>query len=464
MRAVAGYRRALELKPEYPEALNNLANALKDLARLPEAVDSYRKALALRSSFTAAHSNLAYTLTFCEGVGAGDIYEEARRFDQQHAAAFARGIQAHANDRSPNRRLKVGYVSPDFRNHCQAFFSLPLLSSHDHMQFEIFCYADVMQPDGVTERLRGACDVWRDIQGLTEEKTADLIRQDRIDILVDLTMHMEGGHLFVFARKPAPVQVCWLAYPGTTGLTAIDYRLTDPHLDPPGVFDQFYSEKSIRLPNTFWCYDPLTSEPAVGPLPASANGYVTFGCLNNFCKVNAATLKLWAGVLNAVSGSRLILLAPEGSAREWVLRVMSEGGVEQERIAFVARQLRKPYLETYRKIDIGLDTLPYNGHTTSLDAFWMGVPVVTLVGKTVVGRAGLSQLTNLGLQELIAKTPEEYVRIVAELAGDLQRLSKVREGLRERMRTSPLMDAKRFAGNIEAAYREMWQRWCTTGR
>jgi protein O-GlcNAc transferase len=461
--AVASYQQALSLKSQYPEALNNLANALKDMARMEEAVDCFRRALAIRPNFAAAHSNLAYSLTFCEGYDAAAIYDEARRFDEQHTAPLAQFIQTHANERSPNRRLRIGYVSPDFRNHCQAFFTLPLLSAHDHERFEIFCYADVVLRDPITERLRGLSDVWRDIQGWTAEKTAEVIRQDQIDILVDLTMHMEGAHPFVFARKPAPVQICWLAYPGTTGLTAIDFRLTDPHLDPPGMFDEFYAEESIRLADTFWCYDPLASEPAVSPLPALTNGHVTFGCLNNFCKVNATTLRLWAGILKAVSGSRLILLAPEGSARQWVLRVLDEEGVNAERIAFVPRQGRLQYLETYRRIDIGLDTLPYNGHTTSLDAFWMGVPVVTLVGQTVVGRAGLSQLTNLGLPELIAKEREKYVEIVADLAADLPRLSQLRAGLRQRMRQSPLMDGPRFARNVEAAYRDMWRRWCASG-
>jgi protein O-GlcNAc transferase len=461
--AINLFHETLKIDWAVSEAHCNLGNALKNVGQIDSAISSYRKALELRPDYELAHSNLAYSLTFCEGYDAAAIYDEARRFDAQHTAPLAQFIQPHANERSPNRRLRIGYVSPDFRNHCQAFFTLPLLSAHDHERFEIFCYADVVLRDPITERLRGLSDVWRDIQGWTAEKTAEVIRQDQIDILVDLTMHMEGAHPFVFARKPAPVQVCWLAYPGTTGLTAIDYRLTDAYLDPPGMFDPFYSEESIRLADTFWCYDPLASEPAVSPLPALTNGHVTFGCLNNFCKVNATTLRLWAGVLKAVSGSRLILLAPEGSARQWVLRVLGEEGVNAERIAFVPRQGRLQYLETYCRIDIGLDTLPYNGHTTSLDAFWMGVPVVTLVGQTVVGRAGLSQLTNLGLPELIAKKREKYVEIVADLAADLPRLSQLRAGLRQRMRQSPLMDGPRFARNVEAAYRQMWRRWCADG-
>jgi predicted O-linked N-acetylglucosamine transferase (SPINDLY family) len=366
----------------------------------------------------------------------------------------------YVNDRSPNRRLRIGYVSPDFRNHCQAFFTTPLFSNHDHRQFEIFCYADVATPDAFTQLLRSYADGWCDLTGMNDAQIAARIAEDRIDVLVDLTMHMKRNHALVFARKPAPVQVCWLAYPGTTGLTAIDYRLTDPFLDPPGMFDRFYAEESIRLPDTFWCYDPLASEPAVNDLPALQDGYITFGSLNNFCKLNEGTLGLWARVMQSVERSRLMLFVSNGSHRDRTLGFLVNRGIAADRVTFVTRQTRPRYLQQYHHIDVGLDTFPYNGHTTSLDAFWMGVPVVTLVGHTVVGRAGLSQLTNLGLTELIAHTPDEYVEIVAKLCGDLPRLAHLRSTLRHRMEHSPLMDAPRFAKNIEAAYRQMWQRWC----
>ena len=326
---------------------------------------------------------------------------------------MARFIQPHGNDRSTGRRLKVGYVSPDFRSHSEAFFTVPLFSAHDHEGFEIVCYSDVVRPDIITQRLRTQVDAWRSITGLDHEKVAELICRDRIDILVDLTMHMARNRLLVFARKPAPVQACWLAYPGGTGLSTIDYRITDPYLDPPGLYDGSYAEESNRLPDTFWCYDPLDDEPAVNALPAEENGYLSFGCLNNFCKVNPVVLKLWARVLKAVDRSRLTILAGEGSHRRHALDLLAEEGVARDRVIFVAHQPRQQYLQYYHGIDVGLDTVPYNGHTTSLDSFWMGVPVVTLVGQTVVGRAGLCQLTNLGLPELIASSPERYVQIAA---------------------------------------------------
>jgi predicted O-linked N-acetylglucosamine transferase (SPINDLY family) len=262
---------------------------------------------------------------------------------------------------------------------------------------------------------------------------------------------MGRDRLLVFARKPAPVQVCWLAYPGTTGLSTIDYRLTDPYLDPPGLDDEWYSEESIRLPDCFWCYDPLTTQPAVNALPALTNGWITFGSLNNFCKVNDGVLEVWARVLNAVGGSRLVMLANEGLHRQHVLDVLEQQGVAADRVTFFPHQPRQQYLRVYESIDLGLDTFPSNGHTTSLDSFWMGVPVVTLVGRTAVGRACYCQLVNLQLPELIAQTPDQFVEIAVALANDTSRLSALRPTLRGRMERSPLMDATRFARNIETA-------------
>ena len=273
-------------------------------------------------------------------------------------------------------------------------------------------------------------------------------------------MHMAHNRLLVFARKPAPVQVCWLAYPGSTGLSTIDYRLSDPHLDPPDRDDRHYAEQSIRLRDCFWCYDPLAAGPAVNALPALEQGHVTFGSLNNFCKVTAAVLKLWAEALRAVPRSRLLMLAPEDDCRQRILDIFQCEGVAGERVTFVAHQPRPQYLELFHSIDVGLDTFPYNGHTTSLDSFWMGVPVLTLVGQTAVGRAGVCLLNNLGLPQWIAATPAQFVTGAVDLANDLPRLRELRATLRQRMQSSPLMDAPRFARHVEAAYRGMWRRWC----
>ncbi len=276
-------------------------------------------------------------------------------------------------------------------------------------------------------------------------------------MLVDLTFHMTRHRLLAFARRPAPVQVTWLGYPGTTGVTAMDFRLSDPHLDLPGSNrDALYAERTVRLPDTFWCYDPLTDGPPVGPLPAAANGFVTFGCLNNSCKVAGPALALWAAVLARVPRSRLLLLAPAGSARARVLDALhAAAGIEAGRVDFVGRQCRPAHLDTYNRIDVGLDTVPYNGHTTSLDAYWMGVPVVTRVGHSAVARAGWGQLSNLDQRDWAAHDDGQFVDASAALAGDLAALSSHRASLRHRLRASPLMDGPRFARGVEAACRRM---------
>ena len=463
--AVASYQQALQRKPDLAETYSNLGVALKDQGKLDEALACYRRALELKPDYAYAHSNLVYSQVFSPDYDAQALFEETRRWNRRHAEPLAKLVEPHGNDRSLDRRLRIGYVSPDFRNHAESFFTIPLLSAHHHQQFDIFCYADVVRPDGITARFRGYADAWRNISGLSDEQVAQWVRQDRIDILVDLTMHMAHNRLLVFARKPAPVQVCWLAYQGTTGLPAIDYRLTDPHIDPPGLFDGCYAEESVRLPDAFWCYDPAASDPpanelAIGPLPALDKGRITFGCLNNFCKVNGPVLRLWARVLQAVDRSRLLLLAAEGSHRRHTLDLLEQEGVEPDRVTFVGRLPRPQYMELYHGIDIGLDTFPYTGQTTSLDAFWQGVPVVTMVGQTAAARAGLSLLTNLGTPQWVAQTPDQFVSIAVELASDLPRLGELRATLRDRLQRSPLMDAPRFARNVEAAYRMMWKRWC----
>jgi predicted O-linked N-acetylglucosamine transferase (SPINDLY family) len=458
--AIASFRRAIRIKPGFAEAHYNLGNALRSEGQLEEVIACYRQAIRLRPELVEAHSNLVNTFLYHPGYDARMIHEEVRHWNQQHAEPLKKFIQPHHNNSDPERCLRIGYVSADFFDHASAFFLLPLFRHHDRRQVEVFCYSHQAHTDQVTQQMKDRVQHWRTTVGQPDAKIAAQIRQDQIDVLIDLKLHSGGNSLLMFAHKPAPVQATWLGYPGTTGLDTMDYRLTDPYLDPPGLDDAFYSERSIRLPDTFWCYDPLTDEPKVNAPPCLEKGWVTFGCLNNFCKINDAVLALWAGVLKAVSNSRLLLLAPEGSSRQRVLDRLGREGIGPERVEFVARQSRSEYRKTYHRIDIGLDSFPCNGHTTSLDSFWMGVPVVTLAGKTVFGRAGVSQLSNLGLPELIARTPDQYVQIATDLANDLPRLAELRRTLRARMEASPLMDAPRFARNIEAAYRQMWRNWC----
>ncbi|MGD0390242.1 MAG: hypothetical protein ABSC42_14950, partial [Tepidisphaeraceae bacterium] len=272
--------------------------------------------------------------------------------------------------------------------------------------------------------------------------------------------HMARNRMLLFARKPAPVQVTYLAYCSTTGLETMDYRLTDPHLDPPGTNDAYYSEKTVRLPESYWCYPMHGQSPQVGPLPAPSGGEVTFGCLNNFCKVSPAALELWIQLLRATPKSHLIVHAKEGSHRQRVRDLLERQGIDPRRLKFAGLVSLSEYFKLYEQIDVGLDPFPCNGGTTTCDALWMGVPVVTLAGRTAVGRGGVSILANVGLPELIAQTPQQYVQIATDLAGDLPRLAELRRTLRARMQASPLMDAPRFARNIEAAYREMWTTWC----
>ncbi|QDV47459.1 TPR repeat-containing protein YrrB [Stieleria neptunia] len=462
--AICCCRRAIELKPNFSKPYTNLGLALMDQARGDESIACYRRALQLDPTDRVAGSGLLFARNYFPGNDPHVVRAEQRQWNDTHAAPLSQDIPPHTDDRRTERPLRIGYVSPNFRGHCQSLFTTPLLSAHDHEQFEVYCYSDVVNPDATTERLRGYADHWRPVHRLSDEQLANTIREDRIDVLVDLTMHMAGNRLLTFARKPAPVQVCWLAYPGTTGMAAMDYRLSDPSLDPPGQHDQLYSEQTMRLPDTFWCYAPLESSPPVSALPAASGCGITFGCLNNFYKVSDLALRMWAAVLKEVVGSRIVILSGGGSHRQRVLRTFASAGVHADRVDFVPRQAPADYLRLFHQIDITLDPAPTNGHTTSLDSFWMGVPVVSLVGRTAPGRAGLSQLTNLGLPELIAHTPEQYVRIAAELARDLPRLIELRGTLRDRMQLSPLMDAPRFAGNMEAVYRQMWKRWCSGGQ
>jgi len=461
--AISAFRQAILLRPNYAEAHNNLGSALKDKGELDEAIAVFRRAMALRPNYAEAHSNLVYALHYHPGYDARSIAEEQRRWNRQHAEPLRKFIQPHTNNRDPDRRLRIGYVSADFHTHASAYFLSPLLKHHDPRQVELFCYAQVVRPDAMTLQFQQRADAWHSTVGVSDEEVAGQIREDQIDILVDLKLHTAENRLRVFARKPAPVQVSWLGYPGGTGLTAIDYRLSDPYLDPAGIDESVYSERTIRLPDTFWCYDPLDGgEIPVSALPAQRAGVVTFGCLNNFCKINDPLLSLWAQILRQVESSRLLLLAPEGSHRLRTLERFRQEGIDSGRIEFVAHQSRQKYLETYHRIDLGLDTFPHNGHTTSLDSLWMGVPVVTRVGNRPVARAGWCQLSNLGLVELAGETAEQFVRLAMELAKDLPRLAQLRSTLRQRMQQSPLMDAPRFARSIEAAYRRMWRTWCET--
>jgi len=460
--AMAALGEAIRLKPDLADAHSNLGNTLKDKGQLDEAIAAHRQAIRLKPDFVVAHSNLIFILHLNPGYDAKMIHEELRRWNQRHAEPLKKLIQPHTNNRDPDRRLRIGYVSPGLGDQPVGWFLLPLLANHDHQCVEVFAYAHIPAPDAMTQRLRTHTDAWRSLVGLSDAQAADLIRQDCIDVLVDLTLHAANSCLLIFAQKPAPVQITYLAYAGSSGLTTMDYRLSDPYLDTPGGDESVYSEQTIRLPQTFWCYQPAVDLPPQRP-PALDKGFITFGCLNNFCKVNEPLLSLWARVLGSAPHSRLLLHAYEGTHRRRVRERLQREGVDPQRVSFVGSAPLAAYFERYQSIDIALDTIPYGGGTTTCDALWMGVPVVSLVGRTAVGRGGASILSNIGVPELIARTPQQYVQIAAALAGDLPRLAEFRQTLRGRMQASPLMDAPRFARNVEAAYRQMWRNWCEQG-
>jgi protein O-GlcNAc transferase len=458
--AEAAYRRAIAIRPNYAEAQNNLGNVLQSIGELDESVICYQKSCDLRPTHANARGNLALLQHYRWGLKPADILRDLIRWDAIHAAPLREKIPPHGNDRNPNRRLRIGYVSGDFTGHVVGRNLLPLFRRHDRAQFEIYCYANLAATDVYTPQFQSHADVWRDILALTDAQAAELIRSDEIDILVDMAGHTKWNRLLIFAPKPAPVQITFGGYPGGTGLLTMDYHLTDPFLDPAGQTESHYVEKLIRLPHSFWCYDPPSMgshEEPVLPLPAIANGFVTFGCLNNFCKVTPGTLALWAKILQAVPRSRMILLCPEGDHRK---NVLDRLGVDGSRVDFFANQPHQDYLRLYHRIDLGLDTFPYNGHTTSLDSLWMGVPVISFPGETAASRAGFSQASNLGLvSDLVAPDADRFVELAAKWAGDLPKLAQLRAGLRQRMLNSPLTDAAGFARGIESAYRMAWQTW-----
>ena len=458
--AIAAFRRANELDPTDHDAHFGLGVSLQEHGLLDAAVTYLRAIVTSDPSARTLHSTINYLLPFMPGISADEILKEARSFSRSHTEPLRGRIRAHANVRDPARRLRVGYVSHEAREHCQSLFLLPLLAAHDRDQVEVCFYSSQPFPDAITATLRGHVARWREVARLSDSRIAECVRSDGVDILVDLMMHMGNGHLLAFAEKPAPVQCCWLAYPGTTGVATIDYRITDAQLDPADADLSCYSERSVILPDTFWCYDPLADQPETGPLPAAGNGFITFGCLNNFRKVNDAVLELWSRVLSQVPASRLLLLAPTGQPQVHIVDFMAQRGIDRQRIQFTERVPRPEYLALYRQIDIALDTFPYGGHTTSLDAFWMGVPVVSLLGSTVVGRACLTYARHLELTDLVARDATEFVNIAVRLANDQRRLQTLRNGLRAKLRASPLMDAPRFARSLESAYRAMWRLWC----
>jgi protein O-GlcNAc transferase len=461
--AGACFENAVRLNPNHAAAYSNLGVWWQSQGRLDEAIDCYRRAIRLEPDNAETLSNYLYALNFHPTCDAATIFREHRAWAEQHADPLSSAAAPHVNDRSPRRRLRVGYVSAHFRQHAVNYFIEPILASHDHGSCEIFCYADALPADRdeTTKRLEGYADHWRNITGQSDERVSELVRSDRIDLLVDLAGHIGGNRLLVFARKPAPVQVAYLGYQATTGMLAMDYRLTDAWADPPGATDEFYSEKLERLPKSFFCFRQSAGAPEVSSLPVLQNQFITFGSFNNFSKVGPQVLATWADVLRAVPNSRMILLCPNIAALgERVLNYFASQGVSRDHVELAAGRPKHEFLRLIARVDIALDAFPFNGHTTTCDALWMGVPVVMLAGTTYASRFGSSGLMSLGLTDLVTASPEEYASVAIRLAGDLSRLKALRAGLRGQMASSALLDAQQFTHDLEAAYREMWVHWC----
>jgi protein O-GlcNAc transferase len=457
--------KALELRPRFADAFASIGDVFHLQGKVDEAIACYRKALQLKPSASKVHSNLLLTLNYHRRLDAKTIYAEHVKWAAQHAAPLGAGVGEHDNDPDPDRPIRVGYVSPDFRRHSVNYFVEPLLTARDRAGFHVTCYSDVIRPDDETDRILTLCDRWRDARTLSDEALAKLVRDDGIDILVDLAGHTGTNRLGVFARKPAPVQVTYLGYPNTTGMRAVDYRLTDAAADPPGKTEAFHAEQLVRLPH-FLCYQPPADAPAVAPPPVAANGFVTFGCFNVLAKVTPEAMGLWAKTMAVLPNSRLVMKDRLGTLayparRRMVLDIFAYHRVAADRLDLLGKEPDfAAHLAAYAKVDVVLDPFPYNGTTTTCEALWMGVPVVTLAGTRHAARVGVSVLQAAGLGELVAATPEAYARTAVVLARDPQRLAQLRTGLRQKLSASPLLDAAGFTASLENAYRDMWQRWC----
>jgi predicted O-linked N-acetylglucosamine transferase (SPINDLY family) len=463
MAAIRCLHRALELRPDYSDAAIRCAQLLGDLGRQESSDDLLRSLVRRNGEDGALRSSLLYGLHHTLGDNGLLLLNEHVAWSTRHADPLCASTERHANDPDPDRRLRVGYVSADFRDHPTSRFLVPLITAHDRSQVEVYCYSDTDRNDELTHEARAVADVWRDTIGLRDEDLAARARKDQIDILVDPTGHMADGRLLTFARKPAPVQISYFGYPGTVAIRTVEYRITDDLLDPIGTTEHHYTEQLLRIAPSCMAFAPITAAPDVGPLPAVRNDYITFGAVNRLSKATPFIVGLWARILATVPRSRLMILAPlisEPEADEEIRRYFSRHGVPPDRLVIVPRCPREVYLDLFNQIDVHLDSFPYHGCTTTCDALWMGVPTITLAGQAYASRMGVSLLTQVDLRDFIAQLPQDYVEIAARVVADLSRLRELRSSLRMRMRTSPLMDYSRLAHNIEGAFRIAWARWC----
>jgi protein O-GlcNAc transferase len=459
--ALACYREALRLNPNLVQAHINLGNVYTLQGKLDEALASYQEALRHDPHNALAHSNLLFLMSYRSDSDPAQLFAEHERWGRIHGRDPA-SIAPHDNVPDPSKRLRIGYVSADFRNHPVGIFIEQVLAHHDKSRFEIYCYSNHGINDDLTARLRRYADHWRDVLAQPDEALARQIRRDGIDILVDLAGHTAGNRLLTFALKPAPIQVTWMSYIATTGLKAIDYIIGNRYIIPPQD-ERYYVEKVVRLPHSFLCFSPPQAPIEVSPLPALSSGWVTFGCFNNTAKLTPAVIATWSKLLLALPHSRLFLKSGgfnDEDIRTHFQNLFAKHGVRGEQLKFAGRSPRNEYLAAYHEVDIGLDPFPYNGGTTTVEALWMGIPVVTLRGDRFVGRMGESIMMNLGLEECVTVNEEAYISKAIDLASDLPRLAALRSGLRNQLLDSPLCDGPGFTRDLEAAYRHIWTSWC----
>ena len=458
--AAAAYRHGIGTSPDFAPLHNNLGTLLKDLGRIGEALACTRRAVDI-SQDSSIHSNLLAVLQYSTESTLGGLFDAHCEYDRRHAAALTRSAPPHRNTRDPDRPLRIGMVSPHFAFHPVGHFLIRVLENLDRSQFEIIAYSDARTGDAMTARLRAATAEWRDVSGVPDERLADCIRDDRVDILFDLAGHTAGNRLPVFARKPAPIQITWLDYVGTTGLAAMDCIIGDPREIPPEA-EPWYREKVLRMRDDYVCYDPPAGAPPVGPLPALAKGHVTFASFNIPAKTTPEIVRVWARILAAVPGSRLLVKNrgfDDPQTREYYGGILTAEGIARERVELRGWSPSGELLAAYNEADIALDTFPYNGGLTTCEAIWMGVPVVTCPGKTFASRHGLAHLTAAGIPETIARDLDHYAALAVNLASDLPRLAEFRAGLRARVAGSPLCDGNRFAAHFMGLLRDEWRQW-----
>lgn len=459
--AVSSFQQALHLNAAYTEAHNNLALSFQTQGRMEQAVAHYRRAVESRSNCVSAHSNLLLSLHYLPDNDLDKHFSEHLNWAEAHANSLPRMELANSPD--PDRKLRVGYLSADFREHPVGTFIEPIITGHDPTQVEVACYSNVAAPDDLTRRLEASVDHWRTTNWRNDDEVARQIVSDGIDILVDLAGHTAGNRLQILARKPAPIQITYLGYGGTTGLETVDYRLTDSVADPVGE-PRRHTEELQRLQSGLLCFVPPTDAPPVAPSPVEKNGYVTFGSFNNPSKLNAHCIELWSRLLREISGSRMILKYPafgDADTRDRCLNLFVEQGIAAERIEFRGGKLPlTDHYAAFGDVDIMLDSFPYSGSTTTCESLWMGIPVVTLRGKSFVGRISASILTTIGRAELIADSLDDYHQRVQALVASNSQLASIRSSLRGQMMSSSLCDPQGYTREIETVYRQVWRKWC----